>query len=282
MPGTATSPADLVDLDRYPIEVLDSRAAQQVIADARQSLAERGVAILPGFVRAEAIQQIARDALELQTQSHLEDVWGTPYLDLPDESYPEGHPRRAMTHSLTHVIAYDLVPSDAAIRALYEWDRLKSFLGAVLERDPLYRMADPLGALNLTVMERDHVQGWHFDSTDFVVSLAVQASDAGGDFECASMIRTPDEENYDDVGRVLDGTGDHLLEILPMTPGTLMVFVGRHSLHRVSPVVGDRPRIVALLAYDATPHADASDLLKLVRYGRVAPISLSPPNGTGA
>ena len=37
---------------------------------------------------------------------------------------------------------------------------------------------------------------------------------------------------------------------LPMTPGTLLVFEGRHSLHRVSPIGGSQRRHVGLLAFD--------------------------------
>ncbi|MCU1430187.1 MAG: 2OG-Fe(II) oxygenase superfamily, partial [Actinomycetia bacterium] len=201
----------------------------------------------------------------------LQDVWGTPYLELPDESRPEGHPRRTSVHSRTWILAYDLVSSTSPARVLYEWDGLKDFLAEVLDRDPLYRMADPLGALNLTAMDDGHIQGWHYDSTDFVVSLAVQASDAGGEFECARMIRDTDDEHYDDVAQVLAGNGEGRVEVYPMTPGTLMVFMGRHSLHRVAPVRGERPRVVALFAYDTTPDASSSDLLKLVRYGRTEP-----------
>jgi hypothetical protein len=54
-----------------------------------------------------------------------------------------------------------------------------------------------------------------------------------------------------------------------MRPGTLMLFEGRHSMHRVTPVIGDVPRQVALLAYDTRPGTDSTDLLKLVRYGRL-------------
>ena len=57
---------------------------------------------------------------------------------------------------------------------------------------------------------------------------------------------------------------------LPMTPGTLLVFAGRHSLHRVSPISGPTSRLVALLGYDTKPGTMSSDLLKEVRYGRVA------------
>ena len=40
---------------------------------------------------------------------------------------------------------------------------------------------------------------------------------------------------------------------LPMTPGTLLIFAGRHSLHRVSPIAGATERLVALLGYDTRP-----------------------------
>jgi hypothetical protein len=245
-------------------------------------------------VRPEALDRIASDALALREHAHLEDVWGTPYLELPDESLPDGHPRRTLVQSITWVIAYDLVPADSPLRVLYEWDGLIAFLAGVLDRRPLFRMADALGALNLTVMDEGHVQGWHYDNTDFVVSLAVQPSDAGGDFECASAIRTADDEHYDDVRRVLSGDTDVLreapssasppvgsasasiLEVLPMTAGTLMVFAGRNSLHRVSPVAGPTSRIVGLLAYDTKPDTATSEIFKLVRYGRSEPLQLGP------
>ena len=258
----------IVDVERYPLADLDDVRTRQVVADARASLAQRGVAALPGFLRPEAIAAIVGEVAAKLGEAHLEDVWGTPYLDLPDESFPEGHPRRAMVLSRTWVLAYDLIVRTCPARVLYEWDGLTQFLGAVLDRTSLYRMADPLGALNLTAMADGHVQGWHYDSTDFVVSLALQTSDVGGDFECARDIRSATDEHYDDVARVLDGAADDLVEVYPMTPGTLMVFMGRHSIHRVAPVGGDRPRIVALFGYDTRPDTTSSDLLKLVRYGR--------------
>jgi hypothetical protein len=270
--STASDPTAIVDLDRYPIADLTTDAARRVIGTARADLARDGVAIFPGFVRAEVVAKMARGALALKPRAHLEDVWGTPYLELPDESMPDGHPRRTSVHSLTWVVAYDLIPVTSPARMLYEWNGLTEFLGEVLERRPLYRMADPLGALNVTLMDEGHIQGWHYDSTDFVVSLAVQASEHGGDFECARMIRAADDENYPAVQRVLTGD-DGLVETYPMTPGTLMVFMGRNSLHRVAAVHGHDPRIVALLAYDTTPTANSSDLLKLVRYGRTEPLA---------
>jgi hypothetical protein len=101
------------------------------------------------------------------------------------------------------------------------------------------------------------------------VSLALQDADAGGDFEVAPQIRAADDERYDDVARVLAGSRDEVVT-LPMTPGTLLVFAGRHSLHRVSPIGGTTPRLVALFGYDTRPGTMSSELLKAVRYGRVS------------
>jgi hypothetical protein len=264
----------IVDTTRYPIADLGDPRTQAVIAEARQSLATRGVAILAGFLRPDAVATIAADAERRREHAHLEDVWGTPYLGLPDESFPEGHPQRTSVLSKTWVLAYDLVPADNPARALFEHDSLTGFLGEVLERRPLYRMADPLGALNITLMGAEHVQGWHYDSTDFVVSLAVQSSEGGGEFECARDIRDANDEHYDDVATVLrgDGVDAGFVETYPMTPGTLMVFMGRYSLHRVAPVTGSTPRIVSLFGYDTLPDTQSSELLKLVRYGRSEPL----------
>ena len=62
----------------------------------------------------------------------------------------------------------------------------------------------------------------------------------------------------------------HPVRHLPMTPGTLPLFEGRYSLHRVTPIEGDADRLVALLAYDTNPGTTSSELLRLVRYGRSA------------
>ena len=57
---------------------------------------------------------------------------------------------------------------------------------------------------------------------------------------------------------------------IPMTPGTLMLFEGRHTLHRVSPIGGARPRYVGLFGYDRKPGTCSSELLRLIRYGRAS------------
>lgn len=264
----------LVDLERYPLDDLASPVARGVVEEARAGLRDRGVAILPGFVRPDSLEVMVKDTEALRPKAFLEDVAvGTPYLELPDASHPEGHPRRTSVRSATWVLAYDLIPEHHGARVLYECDAFPAFLAEVLSLPQIHRMDDPLGALNLAVMTEGHVQGWHFDSTDFVVSLALQSSEAGGLFECVPFIRRDGEENYDHVARVVALEDRESVSVLPMVPGTLMIFAGRHSLHRVTPVEGPVPRFVALFGFDREPGARSSDLLKRVRYGRTEPVA---------
>jgi hypothetical protein len=83
------------------------------------------------------------------------------------------------------------------------------------------------------------------------------------------MTRGPDDERYDDVTAILAGDESRVVTV-PMTPGTLMLFEGRHTLHRVSDIGGTRPRNVGLFGYDRKPGTCSSELLRLIRYGRAS------------
>ena len=235
----------------------------------REQMRATGACEIPNFVRPEALPAFVDDARRLAPLAHRSGGLGTVYLGFPDESFPLDHPQQWLGDYGVGAVAYDLFPADSPIRRLYEWDRLTAFVAAIMGLDVVYPYADPLGALNLAVMGDGEQLQWHFDQTDFVVSLALQDADDGGDFEVAPQIRSADDEHYDDVARVLAGDRDRVVT-LPMKPGTLLVFAGRYSMHRVSPISGATPRLVALLGYDTKPGTMSSDLLKEVRYGRVA------------
>jgi hypothetical protein len=273
-------PASLVDLDRYPVLDLDARGGG--VADHHAAeLRSTGVSILPGFIRDEAVAALVTECDALALGAYHQDVQGTPYLELPDAgAWPAGHPRVTWSRSSVDTVAYDRFDGDtSALRALFEWDPLLAFVGRILGRAPLHRYADPLGAMNLAVMVEGDELGWHYDQTDFVVSLAVQSSEAGGEFENVQRLRSAGadadvdgaiDERYDDVASVLAGSSGERVTTVPMTPGTLMLFEGRWSLHRVTPVVGPTPRYVGLFGYDTKAGTMSSDLLKLVRYGRAS------------
>ena len=257
------SVAALVNTNEWPLSDF------QTTAHLREVFQRDGVVVLPEFIPHEVVRRMVAETAELVALAHRSESQKTAYLSSPDESFPEGHPRRTVQSSAVEVVAYDHIPAHHAVRELYESDELMAFVAGVLGQEKLYRYADPFGALNLAVMREGDQLGWHFDMTDFVVSLALQPSQAGGEFENAQKLRTATDENYDDVQSVLSGNARHRIRVEPMHAGSLMIFNGRTSLHKVTPIEGHTLRIVALLAYDTKSGTDSSDELKLSRYGRL-------------
>jgi hypothetical protein len=265
---SSPGPADFVDLERYPILDLGAPAARALVARCRTQLQASGACELPGFVRASATERMVKESDTLVGTGHFAETRATVYLGLPESGLADGHPRgRLGGRSAVEAIAYDLVPSSHALRQLYEWDGLMDFVAAALAKPKLHRYADPLGALNVAAMKDGDELQWHFDQTDFVVSIALRDAERGGDFEYTPLIRSRDDERYADVQRVLDGDRERVRAI-PMTPGTLLLFEGRNSMHRVTPIEGATPRLVALLAYDTRPDTVSTELLRRARYGR--------------
>ncbi len=263
----AITPAQLVDLDRYPVLDPDAAHYRDVVDRARAEMATVGAAELTGFVKPSGVGALVADAERLAPRAHRSRGRGTAYLEAPGPPFPQGHPRRTRGDYSVGAVAYDLIPGSSPLRLLYEWSPMMQLIAAILDRGPLFPYADPFGALNLAVMREGDQLQWHFDQTDFVVSLAIQAASVGGDFDVAPRIRRPDDERYDDVGAVLAGDRSSVVT-LAMTPGTLLVFEGRYSLHRVSPISGSTLRHVGLLAFDTKRGTVGSEGLRLDRYGR--------------
>jgi hypothetical protein len=271
----APAPEQLVDLDRYPVLAPDSVDFRLVVERGRAQMAALGAVELRGFVTPAGVAALVADAESLASRAHRSGGRGTAYLEIPDVSLPEGHPRLARGNYAVGAVAYDLIPFSSPLRRLYEWSPMTRLIADILDRGTLFPYADPFGALNLAVMgEGDQLQ-WHFDQTDFVVSLAIQTASVGGHFEVAPRVRRPDDERYDDVAAVLAGDRSSVVT-LPMAPGTLLLFEGRYSLHRVSPISGSALRHVGLLAYDTKPGTVGSELLRLDRYGRSRALTEPP------
>ena len=66
---------------------------------------------------------------------------------------------------------------------------------------------------------------------------------------------------------------------LPFTPGTLLIFGGQKTLHRVTRVHGPRPRLVPVLCYSEAPGMQNSPAVRKLFWGRANPgDALQPPS----
>ncbi len=265
---TLGSPRDLIDLVKYPLSDRSTTEYTQLVNTCRQQLGELGACVLPGFIKPEAIHFLRTEAQALVPVSYHSTVVGNAYLTPADATLPEDHPSRMVDRTALGVVAYDQMPEGISIRRLYEWDCLMEFLGDALGKEKLYRYADPMGALNIAVMRDGDYLRWHFDQTDFVVSLLIQDCESGGEYEFVPMIRSGDNEHLDKVRAVLKGSIEGVIK-LDINPGSLVLFEGRNSLHRVTPIEGQTIRLIALLGYDTKPGVVSTEHLRYMRYGRV-------------
>ena len=188
MSATITLGADAVDLERYPIADLDAPAGRDLVRRCREQLRARGACELEGFMRPEAVAGAVRGvapleaaAFRTETTHNLEFSGREAELD-PDD------PLRIQVRSAKGLVAYDQVPADSPLRAVYESDVLTRFVGAALEVEPIYRQADEIGALNVMFYGAGDELGWHVDNADFVVTLMLRASAAGGAFEYVPLL----------------------------------------------------------------------------------------------
>lgn len=249
MPSAATL-ASLVDLGRYPID--DPVRRQALVEDGRRQLEAESCVALGGFLAPGVAEAMAEEAKATVPQAYRRDRQYTAYTRAGGEELPETHPRRRFFWNRQHIVPTDILPGDGLILSLYRRDELTRLVADILGEPVLHRVADPLMSCNVTVLGEGDEHGWHFDGNDFVVSLLLQAPERGGAFEFAPYIREEGNENYEAVAAAMDGKPG-LVRAKSVTAGTLMIFCGRRALHRVSPVSGRRPRLIALFSYDRKP-----------------------------
>lgn len=250
---TARELQGIVDLERYPLNDLDGGVMQEVIRACREQLRQDGCIVLHGFIRPEARRAIRRESSDLAAHTTYTRRQVNAYFTEDDSSLPEHDPRRHFMNRTSGFVPRDCFGDDSAIRAVYESAQTRRFLARCFEVPALHDYADPLAGLTINVASPGAEFPWHYDTNHFAVTLMTQPSDAGGEFEYAPNIRTPQDENFDGVSRVLKGRDRESVTTLTLAPGDLQLFRGRYSLHRVAPVKGGTDRLVAVFAYCEEP-----------------------------
>ncbi|MSP82954.1 MAG: hypothetical protein EXQ94_08475 [Alphaproteobacteria bacterium] len=263
------APERMVDLDLYPILDLEGAAGRALLAECQRGLRSDCACNLLGFLRPDAAVALAREAESLLPAAMDKWLVRTPYFCPFDCSLPPDHPRRSPEEVRSRQIAYCDIPPASGLNRLYLWDPLTEFIRRALGRGSLYRFMDRFQAVNLITLGEGGVTGWHYDYNDFTVTLLLQEPKAGGAFEYAPRIRTATNENYEEVKRAIAGAPD-LVKTLERGAGTLTLFLGEYSLHRVTKVHGPRERVTAILLYDEVEGRVATEEVNVAVYGERA------------
>jgi hypothetical protein len=196
-------------------------------------------------------------------------------------------------------IAYDELSDDSELRKLYNNKKLRDLVAAVVNKPFLHVSEDPLGACSINVFRPNMHHSFHFDESEFSTTLMLQCdtnqnnNDSGsGLFQYTHPLRSsPDDLALQDVAATLkaydnniddndtpnnacscfledDGRAPPLLHTLDFAPGTLSIFSGSKSLHRVTRVLGPPSRLVAVLTFASEPGFCNSPEVQRMFWGR--------------
>lgn len=253
----------IIDTARHPVT---DPAFGQACAE---TLDRDGVLVLPGFIRADALDTMQAEARAGEAQAYFCAQSHSVYLTPPDPTLPEGHAANRQVTSSKGCICDDVVAQASPLRILYDAPQFRAFVMAATGEDALHPYADPLSSINIHYARTGQELGWHFDNSSFAITLLIQKPQAGGRFEYIRDLRdaAAGEMSYDAVAALLDGKTTP--EVLAMDPGALVLFRGRNSIHRVSPTEGDTTRMLAVLAYNSEPGIALSESARMTFYGRL-------------
>ncbi|TIT04172.1 2OG-Fe(II) oxygenase [Mesorhizobium sp.] len=258
---------NILDLDRYPLDREGSAERKRLVEISIAALEADGMFNLEGFLRPGVAERAVQEIQPVMaTRSHVHRRMHNIYFkpDLP-ELAPD-HPALRKVETISHTVCADQIP-DSLVLAIYEYEPLLRFLAAAMGKPRLHVMQDPLARTNVMAYRAGEALNWHFDRSEFTTTLLLQAAQRGGDLEYRTDLLSDDNPNYDGVARLLEGR-DPEAKILRMKPGTLNVFRGKNTAHRVTTVEGERERVIAVFSYYEKSGVMFSDEERVGFYGR--------------
>ncbi|WP_322434440.1 HalD/BesD family halogenase [Labrys sedimenti] len=259
----------ILDLDRYPLDRQGSPEWLALVESSKAGLVANGMFNLEGLLLPGIAQKAAAEVQPvMDSKSHTHKRLHNIYFKPEIPELAADHPALRKVETVSHTICADQI-AGSTVLAIYEYGPLVTFLAATMDKPALHVMADPLARANVMAYRDGEALNWHFDRSEFTTTLLLQAPDEGGDFEYRTDLRRDGDPNYQGVANLLEGR-DPNVQVLKLKAGTLNVFRGKNTAHRVTPVRGQRDRMIAVFSYYERPGVQFSTEERIGFYGRAA------------
>ncbi len=261
----------IVDLARYPLH------QATFLHQCRRTFDATGVLVMDGFIQAHAISDLVAEAVKQRPLAYFTEQVHTVYLEEPEPDRGSGDARSWPITSTKGAVTTDQVPADSGLRTIYDSQLFRRFLASILGEAELFPYADSLSSININYYETGQELGWHFDNSSFSITLLTQHPEEGGQFEYITGMRdtTTEDQNYGGVAETLRTGGDP--RVLNQQAGDLVIFRGRETLHRVTPVRGIGTRILSVFAYNTEPDLALSEHARMTFFGRLGLVAAVSP-----
>ena len=258
-----TALSDIIDFSACPVS--NPLFARQCAA----RLASDCILTLPGFLQSGTVDMLVTEAEAQKHNAYFTASSHNVYLSEPRPDLDASHVFNRQIISSKGCITTDQVPDQSRLKIIYDALEFRKFIATIVGEPALYEYADPLSSINVHYADEGQELGWHFDNSEFAITLLLQAPQSGGQFEYVRDLRDAEagEMNFAGVAAVLDG--EAVIERPTVTQGTLMLFRGRNAMHRVTPTIGRTTRILVVLAYNAEPGIALSEAARMTFFGRL-------------
>lgn len=230
-------------------------------------LEKDGILIFNSFIGKDGLKTLQDEANDLKKYSYRSSSEYNVYVSDYDDKFPPESPRNRIMSTTKKCIPNDLIPKDSILQRLYDSSFLKDFFCDLLDKENLYPYEDSLSSININYYDKGDALGWHFDNSDFTITLLVKNCTKGGVYEFFNDMRYKDgKEDYAFVEKILDnevsGTKIDSFE------GDLMIFKGNKSIHQVT-AVEEGERILVTFNYNEKIGVSLSEKSRKTFFGRI-------------
>ena len=260
---------DILDLDRYPLDRPGQTGWLDLVARCKADLAAEGMFNLEGLMRPQAISKAMTEVAPIMERlSFLHKRHHNIYFRKDVPGLAPDHPALQMVDTINHTVCGDQL-EQTVIDWIYSWPQMAVFLAATMDKSALFTMADPLARMNIMRYGEGEALNWHFDRSEFTTTLLLQEPSGGGEFLYRTALRSDSDPNYDGVARVLESK-DPEVKSHVLKAGTLNVFKGKNTLHKVTKCKGPQDRFIAVFSYYERPGVRFTKEEQIGFYGRAA------------
>ena len=258
---------DILDLDRYPLDQPGSAAWFDLVARSKAELAKEGMFNLEGLMRPQATSKAMDEVAPIMERlSFLHKRTHNIYFRKEVPGLAADHPALKTVDTINHTVCGDQL-EQTVIDWIYSWPQMAVFLAACMDKTALFTMTDPLARMNIMRYGDGEALNWHFDRSEFTTTLLLQEPSGGGQFLYRTALRSETDPNYDGVAAVLEGR-DPEVKSHYLKAGTLNVFKGKNTLHKVTTCTGRQSRFIAVFSYYERPGVRFSREDQVGFYGR--------------
>jgi hypothetical protein len=230
-------------------------------------LEKDGILIFNSFIGTDGLKTLQDEANDLKKHSYRSSSEYNVYISEYDNTFSSDSPRNRIMSTSKKCIPNDLIPKDSILQRLYDSSFLKDFFCELLDKENLYPYEDSLSSININYYDKGDALGWHFDNSDYTITLLVKNCTKGGVYEFFNDMRYKDgKEDYAFVEKILDnevsGTKIDSFE------GDLMIFKGNKSIHQVT-AVEEGERILVTFNYNEKIGVSLSEKSRKTFFGRI-------------